>query len=334
MSVSVSLPNDTLKSSNHDDPKAEARRAKKRAYYQAHPEKQRAYTRTYKQRHPEQIRVQNRTYRAVHGEALAAKKHARAAVKRAERGIMSRATRPTDPEVLAVQREERRAAQAARARAHYAAHREKEIARQRAYRATHPGHRRLGRPLTDAERLQYRQQRRAYYAANRERLAAYAKTYRAAHPATYGEPLKAKRRAHYAANRERVAGHNRAYRMAHPEANSAAVQRYRAARNQARVNDLTPKQWLEIQVAYDHRCVYCHKRCKGRLTQDHILPISKGGPHTAQNVVPACQSCNSKKHAGPPPTPVQPLLFTIAAPKPHKPRTARRPLAAVDRKAG
>ncbi|MDB4875733.1 MAG: hypothetical protein JWM41_2179 [Gemmatimonadetes bacterium] len=28
---------------------------------------------------------------------------------------------------------------------------------------------------------------------------------------------------------------------------------------------------------------------------DHVIPISRGGSHTRENVVPACRSCNSKK---------------------------------------
>ena len=32
-----------------------------------------------------------------------------------------------------------------------------------------------------------------------------------------------------------------------------------------------------------------------RLTQDHVIPLSKGGQHIKENIVPACPSCNSKK---------------------------------------
>ena len=87
---------------------------------------------------------------------------------------------------------------------------------------------------------------------------------------------------------------------------------YRARKANAPINDFTAAQWREMQGAYDHRCAYCGKRAKGKLTQDHITPLSKGGSHTVSNIVPACRSCNSQKHAGPPLTQVQPLLLTIA----------------------
>lgn len=40
------------------------------------------------------------------------------------------------------------------------------------------------------------------------------------------------------------------------------------------------------------RCVYC-----GRVadTMDHVVPVSKGGTNDAENLVPACSSCNSSK---------------------------------------
>lgn len=33
------------------------------------------------------------------------------------------------------------------------------------------------------------------------------------------------------------------------------------------------------------------------LTMDHVVPISKGGKTTIDNVIPACSSCNSSKQA-------------------------------------
>jgi hypothetical protein len=42
-------------------------------------------------------------------------------------------------------------------------------------------------------------------------------------------------------------------------------------------------------------CAYCGKWHE-KLTLDHIVPKSKGGPHYSRfNIVPACFSCNSSK---------------------------------------
>lgn len=42
-----------------------------------------------------------------------------------------------------------------------------------------------------------------------------------------------------------------------------------------------------------HTCQYCGSTKK--LTIDHILPRSKGGQHTWDNVVAACEACNGRK---------------------------------------
>ena len=56
---------------------------------------------------------------------------------------------------------------------------------------------------------------------------------------------------------------------------------------------LTAPQWLEILKASRFRCFYCKK--KVRLTIDHVTPLSRGGQHVAENIVPACRNCNARK---------------------------------------
>ena len=43
----------------------------------------------------------------------------------------------------------------------------------------------------------------------------------------------------------------------------------------------------------NHHCQYCGST--KHLTLDHVIPRSKGGTHTWDNVVTACQRCNSNK---------------------------------------
>ena len=59
-------------------------------------------------------------------------------------------------------------------------------------------------------------------------------------------------------------------------------------------NGLTTTDWLAIVKAHKGRCHYCRKLTP--LTMDHVIPLSKGGRHSPENIVPACQSCNSKKN--------------------------------------
>ncbi len=43
------------------------------------------------------------------------------------------------------------------------------------------------------------------------------------------------------------------------------------------------------------KCGYCGEKNKSKLTIDHIIPKSKGGKNTWQNLVTCCKSCNIKK---------------------------------------
>jgi 5-methylcytosine-specific restriction endonuclease McrA len=62
--------------------------------------------------------------------------------------------------------------------------------------------------------------------------------------------------------------------------------------------ELTGPQWARIIKAFHYACAYCGESfalVSEQLTQDHIVPLSRGGSHDRTNVVPACLSCNSSK---------------------------------------
>ena len=50
----------------------------------------------------------------------------------------------------------------------------------------------------------------------------------------------------------------------------------------------------EIFIRDDYTCQYCGLR-GSKLTIDHVIPRSRGGLHTWDNVVTACQPCNHRK---------------------------------------
>ncbi len=59
---------------------------------------------------------------------------------------------------------------------------------------------------------------------------------------------------------------------------------------------VTAKQWAEIVETFDSRCAFCLDRlAANEVTQDHFRPVTKGGEHALDNLVPCCQSCNSSK---------------------------------------
>lgn len=72
-------------------------------------------------------------------------------------------------------------------------------------------------------------------------------------------------------------------------------------------NTLTAREWQEVLKQYDCKCVYCGS--SKNIEMDHIIPISKNGPHTKNNVIPACRRCNSKKSNKAPLVSIQPVLI-------------------------
>lgn len=64
----------------------------------------------------------------------------------------------------------------------------------------------------------------------------------------------------------------------------------------------TSDEWLKKVSQYEAKCHACGILCtldrvvtKTTLTKDHIIPISKGGSDSIENIVPMCLSCNAAK---------------------------------------
>lgn len=63
----------------------------------------------------------------------------------------------------------------------------------------------------------------------------------------------------------------------------------------ATAEQIKPAEWHDIVKAYRGCCYYCGTKAK--MTMEHMTPLSKGGNHTKENIVPACMPCNRQKHA-------------------------------------
>jgi 5-methylcytosine-specific restriction endonuclease McrA len=63
------------------------------------------------------------------------------------------------------------------------------------------------------------------------------------------------------------------------------------------ISTLTKQEWADILLKHNYSCAYCGSNEKIEL--DHVIPISKGGTHTHDNVLPACRKCNATKNDKP-----------------------------------
>lgn len=79
----------------------------------------------------------------------------------------------------------------------------------------------------------------------------------------------------------------------HPDKVNDIVERRRA--NLANIKwECTQEHWRQIVEYFNGACAYC-LRTDRKLTKDHIWPISRGGAHVAENIVPSCLPCNMRK---------------------------------------
>ncbi len=66
-------------------------------------------------------------------------------------------------------------------------------------------------------------------------------------------------------------------------------------REREKSRELRKSRWWKNRVALG-RCYYCDGSfAPEELTMDHLVPVSRGGKASRNNVVPACKECNSRK---------------------------------------
>jgi HNH endonuclease len=88
------------------------------------------------------------------------------------------------------------------------------------------------------------------------------------------------------------------------QANAPKIREYarhrRAMKLAATIIEITPEQWAAWCDYWGDRCwLQIPGFCRGVAdTVDHVIPLSKGGPHCLANMRPACAPCNSSKSDG------------------------------------
>ena len=93
----------------------------------------------------------------------------------------------------------------------------------------------------------------------------------------------------------RWSGHDAVYPGEMPASRSrpARYAQRRKRRMAAVEHDLSAEQWAALTEAWGG-CAYCGATGVP-MQRDCVLPISRGGRYTLDNIAPACRSCNASK---------------------------------------
>lgn len=116
---------------------------------------------------------------------------------------------------------------------------------------------------------------RQYYKNNKEKLAELRKQYR-----ENNKELIRERRIKYCSaqsykEKHKIYTHNR-----------------KALKNSLEKN-FKISDWELCKSKFNNMCAYCGN--EKELTQEHFIPLTKGGEYTVNNIIPVCKECNSSK---------------------------------------
>lgn len=132
---------------------------------------------------------------------------------------------------------------------------------------------------------------REFYEANREERLEYHRQYRQNNQGRIKQLLAKFRHEHPDYHRDYM----RRWTKANPD-------KVRARDNARRVFKMgqpasfTANEWSKLKERYNYTCLRCGRRePEIKLTADHVVPISKGGIGTIDNIQPLCRHCNTAK---------------------------------------
>ena len=145
-----------------------------------------------------------------------------------------------------------------------------------------------------------KQYKKTYRKENRVRIALMEKKYRTDNKEYVAEYM----RNYYIKHKEHKRNYKRQYRIENGKKIAAGILKWqRLNRDRVSINGhsyrakklnlphtLTVQQWENAKLHFDGRCAYCGE--DKPLAQEHFIAVNTNGPYTAENIIPACKSCN------------------------------------------
>lgn len=141
-----------------------------------------------------------------------------------------------------------------------------------------------------------------YYQRNRDECNEKSKEWKKRNP----EQVKILKKRYYWRNREQILEgrkskreYYRDLRRQWREKNRIHVRvknRNRYALKMGAYGSHTAQEFEELCKSYNWECTYCRTKMNiMTVTEDHVIPLSRGGSNLIENIVPACMSCNISK---------------------------------------
>jgi 5-methylcytosine-specific restriction endonuclease McrA len=134
---------------------------------------------------------------------------------------------------------------------------------------------------------------REWMKRNPEKAREAMRRWRVRHPELLRERRRDYKRAARLRDGAKMNAQRAAYLASHPEVKRAKEQSYRA-RKIAAAGSFTGAEWLELVARWENVCAY--DGAPGPLEPDHRTPLFRGGSNFIDNILPACRSCNGRKH--------------------------------------
>ena len=154
------------------------------------------------------------------------------------------------------------------------------------YRREHKGER-AQYDLKHKDEIAERARRR--YQEHKGEIAEKSRRHRQEHRSEFRE----RRRRYYQEHKKGWLEYGRRYRLEHPEVRKASWHK-RRAELAGSDGHFTSEEFKLLCEAFGNVCFYCKQALP--LTPDHVVPLSRGGSNRIDNIIPACRSCNAKKH--------------------------------------
>jgi len=177
------------------------------------------------------------------------------------------------------------------------------FAKDRSCKDGHHGHcKECGKEYSQKNSVRLRETSVAWRQNNRDKSVAYIRKWQAENPdkVAVHEKRKYEKVKQKLANdpvaaekeRKRQAEYSVRWKKENPDKNRVNEEKRRKRIIGAGENH-TRKQWLELCLRYQNKCLACGST--KNICADHIVPLSKGGSDCIDNIQPLCRSCNSRK---------------------------------------